>query len=77
MEPLAPTDGGKELPAGASGFLGLFLLRCCGAYTLPSAAASASRRATSSFLGRPGFPFGLCTVPNGDGRGAVRSVFAG
>jgi hypothetical protein len=65
------------LPASTGGFLGLFLLRTCGTYTLPSAAASASRRAISSLLGRPGFPFGFCTTPKGDGRGAVRSTFAG
>ena len=77
MEALAPADGGTGLAASVFGFLGLFLLRTCGTYTLPSAAASACRRAISSLLGRPGFPFGLPEAPNGEGRGAVRSTFAG
>jgi hypothetical protein len=77
VEPLAPAEAGKGLPAGACGLFPLFLLRCCGRYTRPSAAASACRRAISSLLGRPGFPFGFCTGPNGDGPGAIISVAAG
>jgi hypothetical protein len=76
VEALAPADGGTGLPASAFCFLG-FLLRTCGSYTLPAAAASACRRAISSLLGRPGLPFGLFKAPNGEGRGAVRSTFAG
>jgi hypothetical protein len=76
VEALAPADGGTGLVASAFCFLG-FLLRTCGSYTLPAAAASACRRAISSLLGRPGLPFGLFKAPNGEGRGAVRSTFAG
>jgi len=76
VEALAPADGGTGLPATAFGFLG-FLLRTGGAYTVPAAAASACRRAISSLLGRPGLPFCLVEAPSGEGRGAVRSTFAG